>query len=121
MIVSSGKSKISTLLSLALFTPTLRLFKISHRASVSVISGTLQIVTSSSDKTAAGIKATVAFLAPDTLMDPVNLCPPSISIIFILNLHLPNIYYNFVPNNVTISLTLCFIFSSPEDIIFLGS
>ena len=51
------------MLSLALFTSTSKHFKISHNASVSVISGILQIVASSSVKIAAGIKATVAFFA----------------------------------------------------------
>ena len=72
-----------TIVSLALLTFAPKKDNISHNASVSVISGTLQIVTSSSDNMAAGIKATALFLAPLTLMVPVNLFPPLISNNFI--------------------------------------
>ena len=66
----------------------------SHSASVSVISGILQIVASSSVKIAAGIKARVAFYEPLTLIEPDNFLPPSISITFIL--FPPEIYIYFI-------------------------
>ena len=72
------------ILSLALFTSTFNSFKISHKASVSVISGTLQIVASSSVKIAAGIKATVANYAPLILIFPLKSLFSSIYIIFII-------------------------------------
>ena len=72
------------ILSLALLTSTFKPFKISHSASVSVISGILQIVASSSVNIAAGIKATVAFFAPLILIVPESSFLPSISIIFIV-------------------------------------
>jgi len=71
-------------LSLALFTVAPKYSKISVKASVSVISGTLQMVTSLSAKIAAGIKATDAFLAPLIRMVPVRGFPPLISNTFIL-------------------------------------
>ena len=61
-----------TTLSLALLTSTSKDSKISHNASVSVNSGTLQIVTSSSERIAAGINATQEFFAPLILIVPDN-------------------------------------------------
>ena len=62
---------------------TPKYFNISSSEFMSDISGTLQIVTSSSLKIAAGIRATAAFFAPLILIVPVNLFLPFIFICFI--------------------------------------
>ena len=72
-----------TILSLARFTETLRCFKILLNASISVISGTLQIVTGSLAKIAAGIRATALFLAPPIRTVPDNVWPPWMVSVFI--------------------------------------
>ena len=82
-----------TRLSVARFTSTFKNSNISQRAAVSVISGTLQIVTSSLDRIAAGINATTLFLAPLILIVPVRGLPPFISSIFIVNHTLSTILY----------------------------
>ena len=51
------------------------------KSSTSVMSGTLLIVAVSSQRIAAGIKATTLFLAPLIVIVPDNLCPPSILIL----------------------------------------
>ena len=57
------------------------ILKIFSKSSTSVIFGTLLIFIFSSQRMAAGIRATTLFLAPATVIVPVNLCPPSIFIL----------------------------------------
>ena len=74
------------------------------KSSTSVIFGTLLIVTVSSHRIAAGIKATTLFLAPLMVIVPDSSCPPLIYILGIItsfyilckDLFLVHLYNNII-------------------------
>ena len=111
-----------TIDSLALLTEAPKNFKHSDNASISVISGTLQMVTVSLASKAAGINATALFFAPLILILPDRVSPPSITNCFIFTSRLIHYYIVlitiiFAQKNLNFMIDFClhWLFSTTDD------